>query len=410
MHFFFQTEHDPPSTLNTKTLLPSPMSGLEEKPPSQKKLTAQQWLLLLFFTLEVIFYPFLIDPDPLGGTGAPSQENVLTKEAFFIYTWVGIFIWVPIAVVIGYLLGRQLGDQPKIVKFFQEKKVSPEEIPAVVGIFAPLAVIAAILLFWATAATTVLCFRGGFILFIPIYLYYKLWRKKGLRVFYRWVLRKATRLVARLAIRMKRMSYLGYVFPIFFGALFARWLTRGAENTRRGSYVLILLQMIVLIALWRHIRNPIPKKTEEPEGKKPTPGLRPVSVTRPLSGPVLPPSQPAFTHVPQQPWQQPPQGPGGSARRVVLQQGRPAERQAPSPAYPGIPPQGNRPPQTGYPPQTPPPQGRPLPGQRPSPGRQQPQFPQQGQPPRSIRGPGPQIVQGKKVKKVKKEKKRRFFK
>ena len=209
-------------------------------------LNTKQKLLLVLFSLEVIFYPFIIGLKRIEDTSELGPADLLSKETF-LGTGIGtMFVWVPIALVLGFLLGRRLWNHPGVVRFFRERDISPDEIPPIVGIFAPLSVIATVLVIYGIALCLVLWF-----ITIPLYLIIRFWKKKGIRHLLGWIVS----LVGRIAIKLKRMSYVGYILPLLFGSVFTRWLSRGKEETAGGTYALILLQMVVLIALWKNIRT-----------------------------------------------------------------------------------------------------------------------------------------------------------
>ena len=231
-------------------------------------LSTKQKLLLVLFSLEVIFYPFIIGLKRIEDTSELGPADLLSKETF-LGTGIGtMFVWVPIALVLGFLLGRRLWNHPGVVRFFRERDISPDEIPPIVGIFAPLSVIATVLVIYGIALCLVLWF-----ITIPLYLIIRFWKKKGIRHLLGWIVS----LVGRIAIRLKRMSYVGYVLPILFGSVFAKRLSRGSEETAGGTYVLILLQMVVLIALWKNIRTPRaePSPAAPPQYNCPDPLSRP---------------------------------------------------------------------------------------------------------------------------------------
>jgi len=210
-------------------------------------LSTKQRLLLVLFSLEVIFYPFIVGFKRGGDTSELTAAHLLSRENVFLKTWVGaMFIWVPIALVLGFMLGRRLWNHPGVVRFFRERDISPDEIPPIVGIFAPLSIIMTVLVIYGV----VFCLALWFIT-IPLYLIIRFWKKKGIRHLLGWIVS----LVGRIAIKLKRMSYVGYILPLLFGSVFARWLSRGKEETAGGTYALILLQMVVLIALWKNIRT-----------------------------------------------------------------------------------------------------------------------------------------------------------
>lgn len=230
------------------TTVKTVVESFKPKPLSKK----QKFLLTLFF-LEVLIYPFIIAYE----LGEPISQD---PESSFIRTGIRImFIWVPITLVIGYLLGRRMYENPDVIRFFRENDVTPDEVPPVIGIFAPLAVITAVLMVWLAGVLLQI-----WIITIPLYLIYRFWKKKGIRSFLKWIYRK----VLRLAIRMKRLSYIGYILPIFFGAIFSRGITKNAQTNAGGTYLLILIQMVVLLGLWKHIRSPPAGLAESPkEGK-----------------------------------------------------------------------------------------------------------------------------------------------
>ena len=216
------------------------------QPVTKRPLTRKQKLMLLLFFLEILFYPFIVGVEKVGGASGTVDAGRNDLKHAVISTWLGaMFLWVPIAFMIGLIAGRRLKNHSGLIRFFHEKKVSPDEIPPIVGILAPLVVVTIVVLIYAT----VICMKLFFIT-IPIYLIIRFWKKKGIRSFLRWTFRG----VGGLAIRLKRLSYIGYILPILFGFIFAKWLSRGMKEPAAASYVLILLQMIVLVALWKHIR------------------------------------------------------------------------------------------------------------------------------------------------------------
>jgi len=216
------------------------------EPILKRPLTRKQKLMLLLFFLEILFYPFIVGVEKLGGASGVAQSGRADLRHTLVSTWLGaMFLWVPIAFMIGLIAGRRLKNHPCLIRFFHEKKVSPDEIPPVVGILAPLVVVTVVILIYAT----IICMKL-FVITIPLYIIIRLWKKKGIVSLLKWIFWG----VGGLAIRLKRLSYIGYVLPILFGFIFAKWLSRGMKESAAASYVLILLQMIVLVALWKHIR------------------------------------------------------------------------------------------------------------------------------------------------------------
>jgi len=250
----------------------------------------QQRLLLALFSLEVIFYPFIIGLRNIKDTSELGPEDLLSRETFLGTGIATMFLWVPIALVIGLALGRRLRNHPEIIVFFHERELSPDEIPPTVGIFAPLCVVAVVVVIYGA----LICLKLFFIT-VPVYLIFRLWKKKGIRSLLAWIMK----LVVRIAIRLKRMSYVGYILPVVFGFIFARGLSRGKESTAGASYALILMQMVVLIALWKHIRNPDTRSSPAslPPSQEPLPGHPPPGRTLPGHPLQVPP----FPSLPQEP-------------------------------------------------------------------------------------------------------------
>jgi len=211
--------------------------------PKTEAFSWKQKLILMIFFLEVLIYPFIVASQLTGEGLEANLENEPVRRGILI-----VLLWTPIAVVLGVILGRRLRNNPEIIEFFKNRDVTADEVAPTVGIFAPLAVIAAWLVvfsFWALLHVWVIS--------IPIYLIIRYWKKKGIRAFVRWVFR----LVMKIALKLKRMSYLGYFFPIIFGTFFANAITQNTKANSGGTYILILIQMVVLVSLWKHIRRPL---------------------------------------------------------------------------------------------------------------------------------------------------------
>jgi len=129
----------------------------------------------------------------------------------------------------------------RTVRFLIRREVQPGEVPGFIGIIVPLLVIG----LWVAIIFIVLAVRLFFIS-IPIYIYYK-WRKgKGLRVLLRWWLKK----LGRVAVRLKRMNYLGYLLPLVGSAMISNWIAgKESQATPQSTYIVILIQLVFLIAL-----------------------------------------------------------------------------------------------------------------------------------------------------------------
>ena len=166
------------------------------------KLSWKRRAVLAFFFIEVLAYPFIVANELESGGFEADLGNRVAFRGLTI-----LFVWVPVAVTTGFALGRKLKDRPDIITFFQTRDVSADEVAPIIGIFAPLAIVTAVLLFWLAAISLQL-----FWISILLYFIIRKWKKKGIRDFLDWVFR----LVMRIAIRLKRLSYIGYFLPILF--------------------------------------------------------------------------------------------------------------------------------------------------------------------------------------------------
>jgi len=242
----------------------------------------KQKLILTIFFLEVLIYPFIVASQLTGEGLEANARNEAVRQGLII-----IFLWTPITVVIGVLVGRRLRENPSVLEFFRNRDVTPDEVPPTIGIFAPLAVIA--------AAIVIRLLVQFIVIAIPVYLIARFWKKKGLKTLFKWVFR----LVMKISLKLKRMSYLGYFFPIIFGTFFANAITKNARADSGGTYILILIQMIVLVSLWKHIRKPLVEHelpiptTGQPQ--VPAPGS---SIAQPQPLPQPAPAAPSYRDQP----------------------------------------------------------------------------------------------------------------
>jgi hypothetical protein len=246
---------------------------LEQGDIAVHKLSWKRRLILAFFFIEVIVYPFIVANELESGGFEPDLENRVATRGLTI-----LFVWVPIAVTTGFALGRKLKDRLDIITLFQTRGITADEVPPIIGIFAPLAIVTTVLIVWLAAISI-----QAFWISIPLYLIIRKWKKKGIRDFLEWCFK----LVLRIAIRLKRLSYIGYFLPILFGVWFSNGITKNTQANSGGTFILILIQMVVLVALWKFIRlSPAPAPGGGDGIIQPQPAPLPMPMSQ---GPIIPP-------------------------------------------------------------------------------------------------------------------------
>lgn len=227
------------------------LDPVAKDPPTRPKARSGGSILpLLILILEVLAYPFYLIFMTDVTLEALAEDK--TEQA-------GILLGLALAgAIIGALMLRVIFSRTdygqRTVRFLIRRKVRPGEVPGFIGIIVPLLVIGLwIAIFFIFVAVQL------FFISIPIYIYYK-WRKgKGLRVLLRWWLKK----LGRIAVRLKRMNYLGYLLPIIGSSMISNWIAgKESQATPQSTYVVILIQLVFLLALI----GPFRKATRADEG------------------------------------------------------------------------------------------------------------------------------------------------
>lgn len=182
--------------------------------------------------LQLITYPFAI--------GVRNQEDP-------VGAMIGaIIVIVPIFALLGLILRqffKRTDPGRKMILFLDHRGVKLKEIPGLIGIMIPMSFFMLIILLYG-----LIIFIYFFFITIPVYLVFRFGKKKRLRDLVKWLFR----LEAKVCIRLKRYTRLGYVMPYFFGITFSLLLTNG-HVTLGALYILILMQFTFVIALYNVI-------------------------------------------------------------------------------------------------------------------------------------------------------------
>ena len=182
--------------------------------------------------LQLVTYPFAI--------GIRNQEDPVGAVIG------AVIIIVPIFALLGLILRqffKKTGLGKNMILFLDHRGVKLKEIPGLIGIMIPISFFMLIILIYG-----VILFIYFFFITIPVYLIFRFGKKKRMRDLVKWLFR----LEARVCIRLKRYTRLGYVLPYFFGIMFSLVLTNG--HVALGVlYLLILLQFAFVVALYNVI-------------------------------------------------------------------------------------------------------------------------------------------------------------
>ncbi|MCK4928588.1 MAG: hypothetical protein KAR76_02525 [Methanosarcinales archaeon] len=182
--------------------------------------------------LQLVTYPFAI--------GIRNQEDPIGAVIG------AVIIIVPIFALLGLILRqffKKTGLGKNMILFLDHRGVKLKEIPGLIGIMIPISFFMLIILIYG-----VILFIYFFFITIPVYLIFRFGKKKRMRDLVKWLFR----LEARVCIRLKRYTRLGYVLPYFFGIMFSLVLTNG--HVALGVlYLLILLQFAFVVALYNVI-------------------------------------------------------------------------------------------------------------------------------------------------------------
>jgi len=182
--------------------------------------------------LQLVTYPFAISirnqEDPVGAVIS------------------AIIIIVPVFVLLGLILRqffKKTGLGKNMILFLDHRGVKLKEIPGLIGIMIPMSFFMLIILIYG-----LITFIYFFFITIPVYLIFRFGKKKRMRDLMRWLFK----LEARVCLRLKRYTRLGYVLPYFFGIMFSLVLTNG--HVALGVlYLLILMQFTFVVALYNVI-------------------------------------------------------------------------------------------------------------------------------------------------------------
>ncbi|MCG7847899.1 MAG: hypothetical protein MIO93_01790, partial [ANME-2 cluster archaeon] len=182
--------------------------------------------------LQLVTYPFVI--------GISNQEDPLDAVIG------AIIIIVPVFALLGLILRqffKKTGLGKNMILFLDHRGVKLKEIPGLIGIMIPMSFFMLIILIYG-----LIIFLYFFFITIPVYLIFRLGKKKRMRDLVRWLFK----LEARVCLRLKRYTRLGYVLPYFFGIMFSLVLTNG--HVALGVlYLLILMQFTFVVALYNVI-------------------------------------------------------------------------------------------------------------------------------------------------------------
>ena len=182
--------------------------------------------------LQLVTYPFVI--------GIHNQEDPVDAVIS------AIIITVPVFALLGLILRqffKKTGLGKNMILFMDHRGVKLKEIPGLIGIMIPMSFFMLIILIYG-----LIIFIYLFFITIPVYLIFRFGKKKRMRDLVKWLFR----LEARVCLRLKRYTRLGYVLPYFFGIMFSLVLTNG--HVALGVlYLLILMQFTFVVALYNVI-------------------------------------------------------------------------------------------------------------------------------------------------------------
>ncbi len=182
--------------------------------------------------LQLVTYPFVI--------GIRNQEDPVGAVIS------AIIIIVPVFALLGLIIRqffKKTGLGKNMILFLDHRGVKLKEIPGLIGIMIPVSFFMLIILIYG-----LIIFIYFFFITIPVYLIFRFGKKKRMRDLVKWLFR----LEAKVCIRLKRYTRLGYVLPYFFGIMFSLVLTNG--HVALGVlYLLILMQFTFVVALYNVI-------------------------------------------------------------------------------------------------------------------------------------------------------------
>lgn len=182
--------------------------------------------------LQLVTYPFVI--------GIRNQEDPVGAVIS------AIIIIVPVFALLGLIIRqffKKTGLGKNMILFLDHRGVKLKEIPGLIGITIPVSFFMLIILIYG-----LIIFIYFFFITIPVYLIFRFGKKKRMRDLVKWLFR----LEAKVCIRLKRYTRLGYVLPYFFGIMFSLVLTNG--HVALGVlYLLILMQFTFVVALYNVI-------------------------------------------------------------------------------------------------------------------------------------------------------------
>lgn len=229
-------------------------SSSETKPKRFKRLRTIMPMLVL--VLETLLYPFHIVFLAKTLEPAGKMKDVSDMDFAFLLLGVALGLTVLFSILLTIIFKGTLTGRAAVL-FLQRRHVKPAEIPGFIGLMIP------VLLVWLyfTVLAVIVAVRG---LLLTLVIYYIIRKKygKGLRDLFRWWLKA----MGRLAVRLRRGNYLGYIMPFLGGAMLANWLEGpGQKATPQSAYVVICFQLAFLIVLGRPLGKAYRKHKQKEE-------------------------------------------------------------------------------------------------------------------------------------------------